>query len=129
MTIIFKKAPIMAAIIAVIGSACTTTAQAKAVPAILASADDNTMQTLKATLAKAMNTSSVNLGPSDPTRAPTFSVLPKSVVGLRGGNHANFALPTQFDLFMDGTDCYVVKRGTETKIMLDGVACKPLHGA
>lgn len=126
MKITFKKIPIIAAVLAVIGSACHTTAQAKAVPATLKSADENAMQALKATLAKAMNTSKVELGASDPTRSSSLTVLPKSVVGLRGGNQANYALPTQFDLFMEGSDCYLVKRGTETKIMLEGVACQAL---
>ena len=125
MKITFKKTPIIATIFAVLGSSCHTTAQAQIVPAILQSADENTMQTLKAALAESMKTSKVELGASDPTRSPALSVLPKSVVGLRGGNYANYALPTQFDIFMEGQSCYLVKRGTDRKIMLNGVACRP----
>ena len=115
----------MAAIAALIGSACHTTAQAQPVPAVLETADNASMQALKATLAKAMNTSRVDLGASDPTQSSNITVLPKSVVGIRGGDYGNYALPTQFNLMMDGQNCYLVKRGTETKIMLDGVACIP----
>jgi len=68
----------------------------------------------------------VELGASDPTSSSTISVLPKSVTGSFGNDHANFALPTQFDLMMDGESCYLVKRGSDTKILLEGVSCKPL---
>lgn len=119
--------PVISGLLAITGSACHTTAHADPVPAILANADDASMRALKSTLAKAMNKSKIELGASDPTQSPNISVLPKSVVGLPGGDYANQALPTQFDLMMDGRNCYVVKRGTETKIKVDGIVCKPFE--
>lgn len=119
--------PVISCLAAIIGSACHTTTHAEPVPAIMANADDASMQALKSTLAKAMNKSKIELGASDPTRSPNISVLPKSVVGIPGGDYANQALPTQFDLMMDGRNCYVVKRGTEAKIKVDGIVCKPFE--
>ena len=119
------KTSILAGLTALITSACHTTAQAKPVPAVLKTSDEPSMQALKSVLAKAMNTSKVELGASDPTNTSTISVLPKSVIGIRGQDYANFALPTQFDLMMEGSSCYLVKQGTETKIMLEDVACRP----
>jgi len=116
----------MASIIAMAGSACHTTAQTQPSPAVLKSADESSMQALKSALAKAMKTSKVELGASDLTSSSTISVLPKSVTGLYGNDQANFALPTQFDLMMDGNDCYLLKRGSDNKIPLEGVNCTPL---
>lgn len=111
---------------AIIGTACQTTAQTQPSLAVLESSNENSMQTLKSALAKAMKTSKVELGASDPTRSSTISVLPKSLRGLYGNDQANFALPTQFDLMMDGQSCYLVKRGSDTKIPLQGVNCRPI---
>jgi len=120
------KTSILAGLAALIASACHTSAQAQPTPAVLKNADESSMQTLKSALAKAMNTSKVELGASDPTSSSTMSVLPKSVRGLYGNDHANFALPTQFDLMMEGRHCYLLKRGTDTRIPLKGVNCRPV---
>jgi len=123
----FLRTSILAGLSALVASACHTTAQAQPAPAVLKSSDEPSMQALKSALAKAMNTSKVELGASDPANSSTISVLPKSVIGIRGQNYANFALPTQFDLMMEGSSCYLIKQGTEAKIMLEGVACRPFE--
>jgi len=122
----FKITSVMASMMAITGTACQTTAQAQPSPAVLKSSDEASMKLLKSALAKAMGTSKVELGASDPTSSSTITVLPKSVTGSFGNDHANFALPTQFDLMMDGTSCYLVKRGSDTKIPLQGLNCRPL---
>jgi len=122
----FKITSVMASIMAITGSACQTTAQAQPSLAVLKNSDETSMQALKSALAKAMKTSKVELGASDPTNSSTISVLPKSLRGLYGNDQANFALPTQFDLMMNGESCYLVKRGSDTKIPLQGVKCRPL---
>lgn len=126
MKILHKITPIMAGLMAVIGSACHTSAQAEPSLAVLKNSDEASMQALKSALAKAMKTTKVELGASDPTNSSSISVLPKSVKGLHGNDQANFALPTQFDLMMEGRSCYLLKRGSDTKIPLEGVNCKPV---
>ena len=126
MKITSKIMPIMTGLLAITVTACHTTAHAQPSPAVLKNSDESSMKILKSALAKAMKTSRVELGTSDPTRSSSISVLPKSVRGLNGNDYANFALPTQFDLMMEGRNCYLVKRGSENKIPLQGIRCKSL---
>jgi len=110
-------------------TACQTTAQAEAeaVPAVLKKADAATMDTVKMALAKSMGSPSVVLGTLDLTKSSVISAFPKRGVMPAGApqNHAgNFALPTRFNMMMDGRNCYMVKNGTDEKILLPGVECK-----
>jgi len=110
--------------------ACQTTATAAPVPAVLTSADAGAMQTLKATVAKAMKTGSVQFGVADLTQSSSFSAIPMRLSNPPGApqNQAsNFAIPTQFSLMMDGKACYLLKSGSDEKIPLTGVACRPMN--
>ena len=57
-------------------AACQTTAVAAPAPAVLVSDDVQSVEALKAVLAKAMKTNSVRLGAVDLTQRSSISVLP-----------------------------------------------------
>ena len=108
-------------------TACQTTAQAKPLPAVLLKADADTMDKVKAALAKSMGSPSVVLGTVDLTKSSVISAFPKRGVmpaGAPQNQAGNFALPTRFDVMMDGQNCYMIKNGTDEKIPLTGVKCK-----
>ena len=90
-------------------------------PALLMQGDGAGLDRLKAALAKEMGRASVDLGPSDPMRSSTISVLP-----VPGGplNDRDMALPTLFRLESDGKVCALVREETGRRIALDGVACR-----
>lgn len=90
-------------------------------PALLMQGDGAGLERLKAALAKEMGRASVDIGPSDPTRSSTISVLP-----VPGGplNDRDMALPTLFRLESDGRACALVREETGRRIALDGVACR-----
>lgn len=103
-----------------IAGACQTVGAAPQ-PAQLMPGDAAAMDQLKAALAKEMGRSPVDIGPSDPTRSSTISVLP-----VPGGplNDRDMALPTVFKLETDGQVCALVREGTAKRIALDGVTCR-----
>ena len=105
-------------------ASCQTTAAAELTPAILVSDDAASMEAVKTTLAKAMNKGSIKLGVGDLTQSSTISVFPQPSrlpVGAPQNQAGNFALPTRFNLMMDGQGCYFVKDGTDIKTPLKGV--------
>ena len=108
-------------------TACQTTAQAEPVPAVLLKADAETMDKVKAALAKSMGSPSVVLGTVDLTKISVISAFPKRSVmpaGAPQNQAGNFTLPTRFNMMMDDRNCYIVKNGTHEKIPLQGVKCK-----
>jgi len=92
------------------------------VAAVLADASDETMSRLRATLASALDRSSVTLGAGDVTAVPEVSVLPPAVTPLEGNSPA---LPIVFDILLQNGDCYVRRRGTGELVPLTDVACNP----
>ena len=91
--------------------------------AALATSDSQTMGVVKSVLAKAMNRANVEIGPGDLTTTSTISVLPPKP----GPNESrSTVMPTQFDIMMQGSTCYVVRRDTGDEFQLRGVACRPL---
>ncbi len=94
------------------------------VPAVLISSDDQTLADLKSVLAEAMETASVELGPSDLTQGSVISVLPPRLGPLEGHSMAK---PTQFDLMKNGSKCYAVRRDTGEAYPLSGVTCRALN--
>jgi len=102
-------------------AACQTVAASPPSPAVLASADAQTMKTLTKTLARAMGKSNVTLGAGSPDQNSVISVLPpRSLSGI------DPSLPTRFDIMMEGRNCYVVKRKTGEKYPLENIACRPI---
>ncbi|MEM7330081.1 MAG: hypothetical protein AAF437_15165 [Pseudomonadota bacterium] len=105
---------------ALILSACQH--HAGPVPAVLADADTATVEALKSSLATAMDRAQIELGAGDPTQVPSVVVLPPKPSTFETQSPA---MPTVFDLYMDGETCLAVRQGSEDKIVLDGVACRP----
>jgi hypothetical protein len=95
--------------------------QSMAAPAVLTKADPPAMEALKATLAKAMGRSRIDLGPGDPTQTSVISVLP---LPLAPQEDRSLAKPTIFHLEIEGANCVLVRQDTGARIPLDGVECK-----
>ena len=92
-------------------------------PAVLETADAETMATLTAALASAMGQAQTDLGPSDLTAESVIAVLPPP---LGPGEDRSLATPTYFDLVIIDGDCVAVRRETGDQYVLDGVSCRPL---
>jgi hypothetical protein len=92
-------------------------------PAVLVSADEETLARLRALLAEAMGTARVDLGPEDLTQSSVISVHPPRLGPLEGRCPA---VPTQFDLMLDGGQCFAVRRGDGDAHALPEIACRPL---
>ena len=110
--------------IAAIGAAALTGCQSLGapVPAVLTSADADAMARLKAALAAAMGQAHVELGPGDPTKSPTLSVLPRPP---GPPEDRSLALPTIFRLEIEGGGCYLVREDGGARTRIEGVACRP----
>jgi hypothetical protein len=104
---------------AVLAGACQLTAPP--VPAVLANADDAAMARLRATLAKAMGRSPVELGPGDPAQSSVLSVLPLPPGPLED---RSLAKPTIFRLELQSETCVLVREDTGARYMLEDVACR-----
>ncbi len=91
------------------------------VPAVLDSSDAATMTELKAVLAIAMKTASVEIGPGDVTQTSTISVLPPPPGPLEG---RSTAMPVQFDIVKKGSKCAVIRRDTGEAFALDAITCR-----
>ncbi|HXI87897.1 MAG TPA: hypothetical protein VNH64_10595 [Parvularculaceae bacterium] len=90
-------------------------------PAVLVSADVETMAKVKLVLADAMGKANVELGPGDPTETSTISVLPPRPTRYES---MSTATPTQFDIVLKGSRCFVVRRDTGEAYELKGVSCR-----
>ncbi len=91
-------------------------------PAVLTSNDPDAIARLKAALAEAMGQAQVELGPGDPTRSPTVSVLPRPPGPLED---RSLALPTIFRLEIEGGECFVVREDGQVRKRIEGAGCKP----
>lgn len=89
-------------------------------PATLAAADPQTIAVVKQTLAMALDRARIELGPGDPTKTPSLSVLPPP---LSSGEDRSMARPTHFDIVLKGARCFIVRRETGREYALDGVSC------
>lgn len=110
-------------LVAVAGSillvACET--NAAPTPAVLASADDETMEVVSAVLAQALERASITLGAGDPTRESVIAVLPPPP----GPNEdRSLATPDYFDLMLKGNDCFVVRRDSGEEYPLTDIPCR-----
>ncbi|MEM1150288.1 MAG: hypothetical protein AAGI03_07000 [Pseudomonadota bacterium] len=95
-----------------------------AVPAVLMDDSAETMETLKATLADATGTASVELGAGDPTQTSAVTVLPPRLSPLET---ASTAMPTRFNLMMRGETCMVVHSETGEEFQIE-LPCRPAEG-
>lgn len=111
---------LFAALLAMGAGACQSTFAET--PAVLVSADAETIGRLKAALAVEMGDASIELGPGDLTQTSIVSVLPPPP-GPREGNSP--AMPTRFDLVLRGDACFARRRDSGADVALPGVACRP----
>lgn len=100
-------------------TACHTTGP---VPASLMDNSDETRAMVAGYLGPAVGRATVEIGPADLNGASSVSVLPPPLSPLET---ASVAMPTTFNLMMDGEACYAVDTTTGETVMLDGVACEP----
>lgn len=119
------KAPVSGRVFALSALALCACQSAAGVqkPAVLASFDAETMAKVKSVLSEAMGAARVDLGPGDPSKLSTISVLPQKPSRYEGMSPAT---PTQFDLVMTGDRCFLVRRDTKETYALEGVACRAL---
>jgi hypothetical protein len=90
-------------------------------PAVLARADGEAMDRLKAALAGAMGRSPIELGPGDLTQSSVLSVLPLPPGPLED---RSLAKPTIFHLGIEEGHCVLVREDTGARIPLEGVVCR-----
>ena len=96
--------------------------QTAPVPATLSDSSPETITALKTGLSSALGRAMIDLGAGDPTQVPSVAVLPPRPGALEANSTA---VPTMFDLFMEGETCFAVQQGTDTRTALPGVPCKP----
>lgn len=114
------KATVFSGLIAFMLGACQHSATAA--PATLADESPATIEALKSALGSAINRANVDLGAGDLSGASTVTVLPPR---LTEHETRSPATPIVFSLFVKGDDCYAVQDGSEAKIPLPDVPCKP----
>lgn len=105
---------------ALLAAACQTGLASQA--AVLENADAQTMAKVKAVLAEAMGTATIELGAGDPTQTPSIAVLPRPPSPHEDRSPA---MPVLFDLILKENVCYAVRRDTGEAYELTDVACKP----
>ncbi len=115
--------PTLASLLGFVGlSACQTqTVEETAQPAVLVSGDAQSMVAITSTLSEAVGRATIELGPTDLTKASTVTVLPPPLGPLET---RSLATPTAFDLMMTGESCVLVERETGVRHALEGVACR-----
>jgi len=90
-------------------------------PAVLVSADAETMSRVKATLSEATGRARIRLGAGDPTQSSVLSVLPPGPTRLEGNSPA---LPEVFGIVRTANGCALQRMKDGALFRLDGVACK-----
>lgn len=105
-------------------AACASSASQT--PAVLVSADEETMLAVAAAIAEARGVGRVEFGAGDPTATASLAVLPP-----RPGpkEDRSLATPTVYDIVLRGETCLLVDKETGAEISLPApVACRPLDG-
>lgn len=104
-------------------SACQSAPVSEPVLAVLVEVDEETVITIRKSVAEALNKATVELGASDLTVSSTLSVLPPRPTQFET---RSLAKPILFDLMSDGEVCYLVQHGTSEQIVIEGITCRPL---
>lgn len=103
-------------------SGCQTQTE-MTVPAVLDDASESTIADLKSQLATALNRTGVRLAEADFASSARVTVIPPPL----GPHEMNSrAIPIDFDLFLRGERCYVVRVETGDEIALKGITCRAL---
>ena len=93
-------------------------------PAVLEKANNETVARLKTAIAAAMDKGRVDFGAVDLENAPQIPVLPPRAGPFEG---QSLALPTYFDLAIEGGSCVVVRRSTGEAFSVPNISCKLLE--
>lgn len=99
-------------------SACTTASASE--PARLESPDERSISRLKAVLAEAVGRENIRLGAGDLAMDTSVVVLPPPSGPLE--THRT-AIPIPFDIVMEASQCFVIRRATGERYKLNGVDC------
>jgi hypothetical protein len=91
--------------------------------AVLSKNDPQTMQTVEAVLARAMDRARVTIGPGDLTKMSTIAVLPPRLSPLEDRSPAK---PALFDIVLKDGACFVVRREDGASFPLADVSCLPV---
>ena len=110
---------LIASILMIAAGACQH--NAAPVPAVLADDSPETMDLLRSHLASAMGQARISLGAGDPLTDSSVAVLPAA---LNPNEDRSTARPIIFDLMIEGTDCFAVRRGSDEHVPLPGLACR-----
>jgi hypothetical protein len=113
---------VLASLLAASVAACHTVAADSMRPAVLSDASPKTLAAVTQVLAKVTGQGRVALGPGDPTRDSTITVLPPAPGPYEGNSPS---MPTYFELVTDGKACFLREREKQTLHPLSGVACRP----
>lgn len=105
----------------IILSACQTPGSPS--PAVLENSNEDNLAALRKGLAKAMGRANVALGPDDPTRNSSITVLPPPP---GPSEDRSLAMPTYFDLMLVNNECVLAARESGDHFPLPGVACRKL---
>ena len=101
-------------------SACATAKEP--VPAVLESADEQTLSELTTVLGRALNRGNIKLGAGDPSEEPVLAILPPP---LSPEETASLAKPMIYDIILDEGVCVAVQREGGDRIELTGISCRP----
>lgn len=95
-----------------------------ATPARLASIDQGSISSLRATLSKVLNRAQFEFGPDDLATSSSFTVLPPPL-----GQHEthSMATPVRFDIVIEGHRCLIVRHDTGVSYELKGVKCVEIN--
>lgn len=124
-----KYLAIMAAILL---TACQSTMQKNDMqPALLVDTSDGALELVASHLAEALGKAQIKLGAMDLEVSNTIPVLPPRQLAPSSPNSPpehimSATVPTLFDLYISGSDCFAVRRDAGQGIPLPGVTCRPM---
>lgn len=93
-------------------------------PAVLQDTEVSTLDALRSALGEAIGQTAVELGAGDPTVTPSVAILPPKPSTFETQSPA---MPTMFDLYVRGDNCFAIRRGDDAEIALIGVRCRPAN--
>ncbi len=114
---------------ATLTSSChTISAAPEPQAAQLVKADDASLYRIKSAIENDMKRKNIVFGATDWNRSSVISVLPVKSISPNGApfNQQDFAVPILFELMMAGPECYLIRKDTQKKIILNDINCQPL---
>ncbi len=102
--------------------ACQSAQREEPQPALLARADEASMQSIRDALAGAARSTRIELGPTDLERTSRISVLPHRPGPYEG---RSLATPMTFVLMIHGERCFLMRESDGAEFDVAGLACRP----